>query len=194
MNLRICATALVLFVVAPVAAQAGPREDALHALDQCSATTDEHARVTCYDQIAPQLKAALGAPAAPHPPTEAEQKSWFGFDIGNLFGSAPAQQKTPQQFGSESLPPPPAPANEPPPPGPIDSITAKVTNYAMDPFGKFVVFLDNDQVWQQLQGDADHANFSKRAGDVVTISRGFIGSYNLQINSSNKVFKVKRIK
>jgi hypothetical protein len=194
MNLRTCAIVSALLAAAPTAIQAGPREDALHALDQCSAMTDEHARVTCYDRIAPQVKAALGAPASPHPPTEAEQKSWFGFDLDNIFGSSPAQQTTPQQFGSENVPPPPPPANEPPPPGPIESITAKVTNYAMDPFGKFVIFLDNDQVWQQLQGDAEHASFHKGGGDTVTISRGFIGSYNLQINDSNKVFKVKRIK
>jgi hypothetical protein len=56
-----------------------------------------------------------------------------------------------------------------------------------------VVFLDNGQIWQQLQGESEHANFS-RSGDTVTISRGFIGSYNLQINDSHKVFKVKRIK
>ena len=191
MNLRRSTAALVLFMAAPLVTHADPREDALHALDACAATTDEHARVVCYDRIAPQLKAALGAP---HPPTEAEQKSWFGFDIGNIFGSGPAQQTTPQQFGSENLPAPPPPPGEPPPPGPIDSITAKVTNYAMDPFGKFVIFTDNDQVWQQLQGDSEHAIFHKGGGDTVTISRGVLGSYNLQINDSNKVFKVKRIK
>jgi hypothetical protein len=194
MKLRICTLATALYAAAALSAQAGPREDALHALDQCAAMTDEHARVTCYDQAAPQLRAALNAPPTPHPPTEAEQKSWFGFDLGSIFGSSPAQQTTPQQFGSENVPPPPPPANEPPPPGPIESITAKVTNYAMDPFGKFVVFLDNDQVWQQLQGDPELAHFHKGGGDTVTISRGFIGSYNLQINDSNKVFKVKRIK
>jgi hypothetical protein len=194
MNLRTCVIVSALLAAAPTAIQAGPREDALHALDQCTAIADEHARVACFDQITPQLKAALGAPASPHAPTQAEQKSWFGFDLGNIFGTSPAQQTTPQQFGSENVPPPPPPANEPPPPGPIESITAKVTNYAMDPFGKFVIFLDNDQVWQQLQGDAEHASFSRGGGDSVTISRGFIGSYNLQINDSNKVFKVKRIK
>ncbi len=191
MNLRRSTAALIFFISAPLAAQADPREDALHALDACAATTDEHARVVCYDRIAPQLKAALGAP---HPPTEAEQKSWFGFDIGNIFGSAPAQQTTPQQFGSENLPAPPPKPGEPPPLEPIDSIKAKVTNYAMDPFGKFVIFTDNDQVWQQLQGDTEHAMFHKGGGDTVTISRGLLGSYNLQINDSNKVFKVKRVK
>jgi hypothetical protein len=194
MKLRVCALVSALLVGATLAAQAGPREDALHALDLCAAIVDEHAKVACYDQAAAQLRAALNAPVTPHPPTESEQKSWFGFDLGNIFGSSPAQQTTPQQFGSENVPPPPAPANEPPPPGPIDSITAKVNNFAIDPFGKFVIFLDNDQVWQQLQGDPEHAGFHKGGGDTVTISRGFIGSYNLQINDSNKVFKVKRIK
>jgi hypothetical protein len=190
MNLRKSAAALVFFISAPLIAHADPRDDMLHVLDECSATTDEHARVACYDKLAPQLKSALGAP---HKPTEAEQKSWFGFDIDNIFGSAPAQQTTPQQFGSESLPAPPPAPGEAPLPGPIDSITATVTNYAVDPFGKFVIFLDNDQVWQQLQGDSERAMFHK-SGDTVAISRGFVGSYNLQINGSNKVFKVKRIK
>jgi hypothetical protein len=194
MKLRLGAAVSLFWMVAATAAWAGPREDALHALDQCAAMTDEHARVACYDQAAPQLRAALNAPPSPHPPTEAEQKSWFGFDIGNLFGTAPAQQTTPQQFGSESLPPKPLAPDETPPPGPIDSITAKVTNYAMDPFGKFVLFLDNDQVWQQIQGDSERATFTKGGGDTVTISRGFIGSYNLSIGNSNKVFKVKRVK
>jgi hypothetical protein len=194
MNLRVCAVAWALLAVAPTAVAAGPREDALHALDQCAAIADEHGRVACYDQIAPQLKAALNAPALPHRPTEADQKSWFGFDLGDIFGTSPSQQTTPQQFGSEKLPAPPPAAGEPPPPGPIDSITAKVTNSAMDPFGKFVIFLDNDQVWQQLQGDVEHAEFSRSGGDVVTIARGFIGSYNLKLNDSNKMFKVKRIK
>lgn len=190
MNLRKSAAALVFFISAPLIAHADPRDDMLHALDDCAATTDEHTRVACYDKIAPQLKAALGAP---HKPTAAEQKSWFGFDIDNIFGSAPAQQTTPQQFGSESLPAPPPPPGEAPPPGPIDSITANVANFAMDPFGKFVIFLEDGQVWQQLQGDSEHAMFHK-SGDTVTISRGLMGSYNLQINDSNKVFKVKRIK
>ena len=77
----------------------------------------------------------------------------------------------------------------------MDSITASVTEYAFTPFGKFIVFLDNGQVWKQMQGDADHAISSKNPKDnKVTISRGFIGSYNLSVNDSAKIYKVERVK
>jgi len=56
------------------------------------------------------------------------------------------------------------------------------------------VFLDGGQVWKQIGGEADVANFKKSGGNTVQISRGVLGSYNMQINDSNKVFKVKRIK
>ena len=42
--------------------------------------------------------------------------------------------------------------------------------------------------------DSERAIFHKGGGDTVSISRGLLGSYNLQINDSNKVFKVKRVK
>jgi hypothetical protein len=55
------------------------------------------------------------------------------------------------------------------------------------------VFLEGGQVWRQLEADSGRANF-RRSGNTVTISRGLIGSYNMQINGSNAVFKVKRVK
>ena len=77
----------------------------------------------------------------------------------------------------------------------VDSITAGVSEFAYNPFGRFIVFLDNGQVWKQIEGDVDRAVFPKLGKDnKVTISRGFIGSYNLTINDSAKVFKVTRVK
>ena len=77
----------------------------------------------------------------------------------------------------------------------LESISAGVSDYAYTPLGKFIVFLDNGQVWRQIPGDADRAMFRKTAKDnAVTISRGFVGSYNMTINGSAKVFKVTRVK
>jgi hypothetical protein len=166
--------------------------DVLRAMDQCSTITDKDQRLACYDQLSTQVKSAIAGLPRTAPPTEAEQKSWFGFDFGNIFGSAPAQQTTPEQFGSDKLPQQPPKPGEEAPPAPIESIGARVTEFAYTPFGKFIVFLDSGQVWRQIEGDADKANFRK--GDTVTISRGFIGSYNLSIDGSSKVYKVKRVK
>lgn len=208
MNLRVilAGSAIVLafagsaLAEAPAPAPASPAE-VLRALSGCAGIADSGARLACYDNLAPQVKAALAAApsavAAKAPPTEEEQRSWFGFDMGGLFGSSPAQQTTPQQFGAENTEAAKEARDNPPPggPQPIDSISAKLTEYAFNPFGKFVVFLDNGQVWKQIQGDSDHAHFQRNpAENTVTISRGFIGSYNLTINDSNKIYKVTRLK
>jgi hypothetical protein len=192
--------AAVLFFAVP--AFGADQTLVLEALGKCAGLADDKARLACYDALAPQVKDALGAPPAAvgstqPPPTQEQQKSWFGFDVGNIFGTAPAQQTTPQQFGSDKLPapPPPPPGTAPAQPPVIDSITAGVTDYAINPFGKFIVFLDNGQVWKQEQGDADRAQFRKNPKDnKVSISRGFIGSYNMTLNDSEKVYKVTRVK
>jgi hypothetical protein len=176
---------------------ASPRDDVLDGLQKCSGIGDDKARLACYDALVHPAQAALARPPEPqetdHPPTVAEQKSWFGFDLSGLFGSSPSQQTTPQKFGSENLPE--TQKKEEVAADTVDSISAGVTEYAFTPFGKFIVFLDNGQVWKQLQGDSGQAMFRKSPKDnKVTISRGLIGSYNLSINDSSRIYKVDRVK
>jgi hypothetical protein len=198
MNSRLTAVACAaIFSCLAGVAFAGPADDLLAGLHKCAAIADDKARLTCYDALAPQVQTALAPRSAPqeesHPPTKKEQESWFGFDVGSLFGSSPTQQTTPQQFGSENLPS--TQAKKETAEAELESITAGVTEYAYTPFGKFIVFLDNGQIWRQLEGDADRAYFRKSAKDNrVTIERGLIGSYNLTLNDSSKVYKVTRVK
>jgi hypothetical protein len=195
---RIAVIALTMVLECPFSARAqAPTQDLLEALGRCAAIADDHARLACYDAMSPRLKDALAAPPAMLPgnraPTAEEERSWFGFDLGNLFGASPAQQTTPQQFGSDRLPE--TKAKEDTAAAAVDSVTAGVSEFAYNPFGRFIVFLDNGQVWKQIEGDVDRAVFPKPGKDnKVTISRGFIGSYNLTINDSAKVFKVTRVK
>ena len=198
MNSRIAAWVIVLTAAGmlPLRAEA-PAQDVLEAIGRCAAIADDHARLACYDAVAPHVKDALAAPPESLPgnrsPSVEEQRSWFGFDLGNLFGAGPSQQTTPQQFGSDRLPE--THAKEDATAAVVDNITAGVTDVAFTPFGKFIVFLDNGQVWRQIEGDSDHAIFRKPAkANTVTIGRGFIGSYNLTLNGSVKLFKVTRVK
>ncbi|MGC9954303.1 MAG: hypothetical protein ABSD21_08495 [Rhizomicrobium sp.] len=196
---------LAVFLLASFSAHAGAADDVVAAIAKCAALNDNTARLVCYDKIAgrsttveaaPQPQAAPPTQTAAAAPGKENEESWFGLDIGNWFGggTSPARQTTPQQFGSENVPPPPAAPGAPPPPEPLDHITATVSDFAYNPFGRFIVFLDNGQIWQQLQGDTDQAHFSKHQKDQVTISRGLIGSYNLEIVGHNSLYKVKRIK
>jgi hypothetical protein len=190
---RIAAVTCALLVGLPFAARAETTAETLRALDQCAALADEHQRLGCFDQLGPQVKAALARMGAASPPTAQEQKNWFGFDLGGLFGSAPAQQTTPEKFGSEGLAAQPPKPGEPLPPEALDHISAKVTDFSYTPFGKFIIFLDNGQVWRQVEGDSDKADF-ERSGNTVTIERAMLGSYSLMINDSSKTYKVKRVK
>ena len=179
-------------------ALASPRDDVLDGLQKCSGITDDKSRLACYDALVRPAQEAMARPPeageATHPPTKEEQKSWFGFDLSGLFNSSPSQQTTPQQFGAENTQATRQKVEQAE--QELDSITAGVTEYAFNPFGKFIIFLDNGQVWRQLQGDSgEKAMFHKNAKDnKVTISRGLIGSYNLSINDSSRSYKVERVK
>ncbi|HTT85195.1 MAG TPA: hypothetical protein VMF67_17090 [Rhizomicrobium sp.] len=197
MKPRLAAFTLAAVAGACPAFAAPAPQDLLEAVGHCAGIADDHARLACYDSLAPRVKDALAVPPAAlpgnRPPNVDEQRSWFGFDLGDLFNAAPAQQTTPAQFGSDKLPE--THAKEETAAVSVDSITAGVSDVAYTPFGKFIVFLDNGQVWRQVEGDADHAIFRKPAKDnKVTIKRGFIGSYNLTLNDSDKMYKVTRVK
>lgn len=194
--MRVRIIALVVLVspfIATANASASARDDVLEAMGRCAAVADGQARLACYDKIAPRLKEALATPptALDHEPTKAEQESWFGFDIGDLFGGGSSAPTTPEQFGKERTEEHKAVRER----EEIDSIAAGVTEVAFTPFGQFIVFLDNGQVWRQLQGESERAHFRAKAADnKVTISRGALGSYNLKVNDSVMIYKVTRVK
>lgn len=191
MNCRTALFAIFALVTFVPAAAAASRDDTLEAVAKCATILDDKLRLGCYDTLAPRVRDALGNPpeVLAHNPTQEEQKSWFGFDIAGLFGNK-SPETTPQQFGREETnTAPAAPEMED-----IDSITAGVADYSFRD-NKFIVFLDNGQVWQQLNGDNGVARFKSSPKDnTVTISRGFLKSYNLKINDDTSFYKVKRLK
>lgn len=185
MNRTACGLVAAL-CLAPNLAHAAPQDSLLHALADCAGMADAAARLACYDRLAPQFR-------PPAPPTRAEKESWFGLDT--LFGGGEDKpQATPQAFGEERIPKTPEQRAEAEKQS-VDSITAKLSDYAKNAAGKFIVFLDNGQVWSQLSSDSGKASFAKAPKDnTVTIERAFLGSYSMTISNNTKLFKVKRLK
>lgn len=84
--------------------------------------------------------------------------------------------------------PPARPAKAP------DSFTARMTSYDFNQRGIFSVTLDNGDVWQQLSGDGTYAHWKLPANRyVVRISKGFMGSTNLEVKGSPGLFKVRKL-
>jgi hypothetical protein len=183
--------------LAPAFAHADPRGDLLHAFGQCAAMTDAPQRLACYDRLAPQLRAMNQAPAnvasAPQPPTKEERRSRFGFDY--VFGGGENKpQTTPQQFGEERVEKSPRQLAEAKKEE-VNSITARVMRFKQSMDRKFVVYLDNGQVWEQLPSDSGVAHFSRPPrASTVTIARAILGSYSMTVSDNSSLFKVKRIK
>jgi len=214
--------AAAAFLLAPMAAQADPRQDLVDGMAKCAVINDSIDRLSCYDSLYPSVRAAQreapsvagapeaaspamaaapppamapAAPAAAPPAAAADNRPWY--DPGRILGVTPDAQTKPEQFGGENLAPPPPPpgqvaANQPPPE--IDSITATVRDYSFNPYDKFIVVLDNGQIWQQIESDSGVARFMKGGKNSVTISRGLLGSYNLVVNDASVLFKVRRLK
>jgi len=184
-----------LFCLTPAFAHADGRDDLLRALRKCAALTDAPERLACYDHLSPQFAPPTQAAAAPPSPEEVEKEkeSWFG--LGNLFGGGEEKpQATPKEFGEERVVKTPqeiAKAQD----EQIDSITSKLADYALNPYGKFTVFLANGQIWTQLQGDTGKARFDRNARNVtVTVERAIFGTYSMKITGNTMLFKVKRVK
>jgi hypothetical protein len=189
MNFRpVLVVAGILTVVVYGQARATSARDMLDLLTKCADMTAAAERLACYDKLAPELRETLAATKKPAERTEGDKMSLFGFDFGGIFSSREGPT-TPEEFGKNQMPQAAEEGEA------LKSISAGVTDYAKTPFGKFIVVLDNGQVWRQLDSEPGIAHFLKEVKEnKVIISRGLLGSYNLKINDQNQVFKVKRLK
>ena len=70
------------------------------------------------------------------------------------------------------------------------SVTAAITSLARRRDGKFVVTLDNAQVWSQSEFNSQA---DVQVGDAITVRRGALGSY-LLVTKAGIGTRVKRVK
>lgn len=167
----------------------GHASDSTAALLACRDIADSGARLACFDRAAAALAqsgtatarsaaaaavpSASGAAAPPAPPTV-----------------QPAPVLSPQQqFG---LPEHAVVAKEVAAgtrAADATKIEAHLLKISAAADGRFVFTLDNDQVWKQLLTEGD---LLAKPGELVTISRGLLGSYWLQAKSGRGC-KVTRV-
>lgn len=103
--------------------------------------------------------------------------------LGLVVATMPPPPVTSSGFG---LPAPRAP--EP------DGIISRMASYKFDTYGVFTVTLANGQVWQQIPSDDTFARWNKPASSYTArISKGLLGSFNLQVEKNPGLFRVRRV-
>src|ERR1035438_4366123 len=140
-------------------------EPSTAALLACLEITSSASRLACFDRAAAALSAISGpvvpatpaAPAAPAPATG--QAQHFG-----LSEKAIAANEVAAGTRATDVP----------------NIEAHIIGLSQAAGGRIVFELDNGQVWRQLEPERD---MLAKAGDAATISRGWLGSYWLELKS-----------
>jgi hypothetical protein len=141
--------------------------DADRAFAQCGTVADPNARLACYDAARNQNKSA----------------HWPEFGGAAPTQTPSAQQPIPTQQAARPLPLPDQ-----------GKLVAAVTHFSLGHDGHFTVVLANGETWRQTDSDDGAAQFNQNGRNMVQISKGFWGSYDLRLNASNTVFKVTRVK
>jgi hypothetical protein len=155
----------------------------------CRDIADSAARLACFDRTA----AALGPAAALAPAAKSggASPSPAAAAAAPAAATPPAPVLTPQQqFG---LPERAVVAKEVAAgtrAADAEKIEAHILRLSPGADGRIVFTLDNDQVWRQLQTEGD---LQAKPGDPVTISRGWLRSYWLEL-SAKRGCKVTRVR
>jgi hypothetical protein len=162
--------------------------DPLAGLLACRELTDAAARLACFDRETAALARAPAAPVAAAPvaaapsatpaiPTPATPTA-PALTPEQKFGLSSSAIAAKEEAGGKQAPK-------------ETKLQGRITALALAADGRTLFTLDNSQVWRQLE--ADGTDVMARLGDPVTISRGLLGSYWLQLKTGRGC-KVTRLR
>jgi hypothetical protein len=162
---------------------------ATQSLESCAAIENPVERLACYDRLAGRLpadtaKASGTAPSAVDP--VAPKVDVIVPAAPAVTPTAPEVEPTPDAeaiFGLEH--------KQKPEEGRPDELQLKWTKKKKDAYGKWIITLENGQVWRQT--DSTRFIF-KNSQQWVVVSRGFAGGFFLGEPERNKRIRVKRVK
>lgn len=183
---------LLLLLLGAVAAHGSAPRDA----SSCFDIDDDAKRLNCYDTVlgrnkapsAPTTAPASAAKAAP-PATAAPAAVVAPAAAAAATSGAPTPVAPDASFGMNSKLRREQ-QGEQAAPGETKELAARVTQVKRSPEGFYTVWLDNGQVWRQIEIVRD---LSFAAGDSVTIRRTFSGSYLLRNNVGNRAGYARRL-
>jgi hypothetical protein len=169
----------------------------------CSGIADDSARLTCYDTSSGRRGAAVPTPISPTSPGAAAATVAVPATAAPAMAATTAAAVAPTTVAAAVPAPATAAASLSSSPtatfgldreqrDEIDELSGTVVSVAnQSHYGRWVVTLDNGQVWEQRE--TTPASRRPRPGDVATIKKASLGSYLLSApnRGSNRVRRVQ---
>ncbi|BDY06808.1 hypothetical protein [Ferrimonas sp. YFM] len=134
-------------------------DKAAEAVVNCASEKDKLDRLVCFDKLGKPMKALAQSKKALPPQAKAPEAA------NERFGLSDKRPEEPE------------------------AIKASVSKLKQDPYGKFIITLDNGQVWKQI----DSKRFRFKKDKPVTIEKASLGSFMLTQEGSSKSARVKRV-
>lgn len=150
---------------------------------ECRDIDDDSDRLECFDDAMAEIdETLLSGSAAPE--ESADQ----------LAAAGPALSAE-ERFGRDDLPETKEKRREKEEKE-LKSLTAKIAEIAQNRRGKYVIILENGQVWRQLNADTNSLLIPSSDDEALSaeIKRRFLGAHVLSLVGDNRSIRVERIK
>jgi hypothetical protein len=164
-------------------------EAATRSLESCASIEHPVERLACYDILAGRLPAESAKANEKAPKVVDSVASKVDVIVPAapaVAQTAPSVEPTPDakvDFGLEH--------KQKPKEAQPDELKLKWTKKMKDAYGKWIIFLENGQVWRQTENDLFDFNNSEQ---LVVISRGILGAFFLLEPDGDKRIRVMRVK
>ena len=178
-------------------AQADPAGEIIPKLRECKSVVDDQSRLRCLDTVLetltpankPVVQKSEGKQAVAQAETSSEEVSEP--TIAALPVREPAVMAETELFGAEDLPSKERDKKDDRP----KALSATLIELAKNKSGKYVIILDNGQVWRQLKSDTGRLSIGRNEVNIpVTIKRRSLGGYAFSLERDKRSVKVERIK
>jgi hypothetical protein len=167
---------LSVFLGSTVLASSTAQADQLQSFIGCAKITDNERRLACFDSVTKNANGANVVQASPHQVEVRKEQEIADFGKTQLRESPikKAREKQKKEEDKE-----------------LKEIRLKVEKFIYTVSKKFVLFMDNGQIWKQKDG----GRIRLPKGEFeVKIKKGMLGGYNMIVPTKKTFIKVKRLK
>ena len=148
------------------------RAQQIQSFIECSKIADNISRLACFDRAAQKISGAVATHDSP--PTRKQEINNFG---KQQLRASPVRAVREAQKTAEKKE--------------LKDIRLKVVKHVYTSTRKFVLFMENGQVWKQK----DDGRIRLPGGEFyVEIKKGMIGGYNMIVPTRKSLVKVKRLR